>query len=319
MKINKNKFSLKKAFSLIELSIVILIIGILVAGVTQSSRLVLAMKLLSARSITTSSPVSSIKDLYAWYDTVMEKSFIESEVSDSSQLSSWYDLNPFTISDKINLVQTDSARKPIYRSSGINGLPAIYFNGAYFLKSQSNVSPFFAGGSATLFIVFNSDDVVGQKFMVMYPIQNCAKNAEIGIAVANVTSGNFGVHSGCGIGTISNGNLIVKSESTVISMVFLSSPLTPGTLANIKIYKNGGSEQALVGSGGSYTQNMGGSYGSTLSPLLIGLRDDNNNGGYNSGFIGKMGEIIAFSRALNTEERQSVEKYLGKKWGIAVQ
>ncbi len=46
MNINKNKFSLKKAFSLIELSIVILIIGILVAGVTQSSRLVLAMKLL---------------------------------------------------------------------------------------------------------------------------------------------------------------------------------------------------------------------------------------------------------------------------------
>ncbi|MFM7621329.1 MAG: prepilin-type N-terminal cleavage/methylation domain-containing protein [Alphaproteobacteria bacterium] len=41
-----------KAFSLIELSIVILIIGILVAGVTQSSRLIRQMKLLSAQSIT---------------------------------------------------------------------------------------------------------------------------------------------------------------------------------------------------------------------------------------------------------------------------
>jgi hypothetical protein len=66
----------------------------------------------------------------------------------------------------------------------------------------------------------------------------------------------------------------------------------------------------------------------TKSPFVRGLppdlfaelsfRDDNNNGGYNSGFVGKMGEIIAFSKSLNTEERQEVEKYLGKKWGIAV-
>lgn len=42
------KFLYKKAFSLIELSIVILIIGILVTGVTQSSRLVRQMKIASA-------------------------------------------------------------------------------------------------------------------------------------------------------------------------------------------------------------------------------------------------------------------------------
>ena len=48
--ITKNKIS--KAFSLIELSIVILIIRILVAGVTQSSRLVTQFRLLSARNMT---------------------------------------------------------------------------------------------------------------------------------------------------------------------------------------------------------------------------------------------------------------------------
>lgn len=50
----------QKAFSLIELSIVILIIGILVAGVTQSSRLVKQIRLASIKSMTLSSPVSSI-------------------------------------------------------------------------------------------------------------------------------------------------------------------------------------------------------------------------------------------------------------------
>ncbi|MFM7621060.1 MAG: prepilin-type N-terminal cleavage/methylation domain-containing protein, partial [Alphaproteobacteria bacterium] len=49
--------NLNKAFSLIELSIVILIIGILVAGVTQSSRLVNQFRLTSARNITLSSPL----------------------------------------------------------------------------------------------------------------------------------------------------------------------------------------------------------------------------------------------------------------------
>ena len=57
------KQKITKAFSLIELSIVILIIGILVAGVTQSSRLIKQMRLAMIKSMTLNSPVSSIKDL----------------------------------------------------------------------------------------------------------------------------------------------------------------------------------------------------------------------------------------------------------------
>ncbi|MFM7682251.1 MAG: prepilin-type N-terminal cleavage/methylation domain-containing protein, partial [Bacteroidota bacterium] len=56
----------KLAFSLIELSIVILIIGILVAGVTQSSRLVAQMRLASAQSVTRSADISSIRDMVFW-------------------------------------------------------------------------------------------------------------------------------------------------------------------------------------------------------------------------------------------------------------
>ena len=33
---------------------------------------------------------------------------------------------------------------------------------------------------------------------------------------------------------------------------------------------------------------------------------------------GDIAEIIVFNRALKTEERQAVEKYLGQKWGIKV-
>lgn len=43
------------AFSLIELSIVILIVGIIIAGVTQSSSLIRKMRLSSARQLTSTS------------------------------------------------------------------------------------------------------------------------------------------------------------------------------------------------------------------------------------------------------------------------
>ncbi len=70
--LNFKKTQLKKAFSLIELSVVVLIIGILIAGITQSSRLVRAMKLNTARSLTRSSDVASIRNLTAWFDATAE-------------------------------------------------------------------------------------------------------------------------------------------------------------------------------------------------------------------------------------------------------
>ena len=69
------KIKNKTAFSLIELSIVILIVGILVAGVVQTSRLVTRMRILNAQTVTRSSEIHLIKGLSVWIETVSEKSF----------------------------------------------------------------------------------------------------------------------------------------------------------------------------------------------------------------------------------------------------
>ena len=60
---------LKLGFSLIELSVVILIIGILVLGVTQGSRILTEVKLKSAIALTTSSPVTATLLVIATSDT----------------------------------------------------------------------------------------------------------------------------------------------------------------------------------------------------------------------------------------------------------
>ena len=129
----KNSQKINKAFSLIELSIVILIVGILVAGVTQSSRLISRMKLFSAQSATISSDVASIPNLTMWLETSLDNSITNSagslQLDDNNSISSWNDINPQS-SNKINVTQTNASIQPTYKANGINGFPSINFNGS---------------------------------------------------------------------------------------------------------------------------------------------------------------------------------------------
>ena len=134
-----------KAFSLIELSIVIVIIGIIIAGVTQGSRLVKQMKLSSARTQTQSSPISSIKNLELWLESTSEKSFDDAETEDGATVTTWYDINPQS-SVKNNATQATDANKPIYVSSAINGLPALSGNGTSTVLESTLTDSFVSSG-----------------------------------------------------------------------------------------------------------------------------------------------------------------------------
>ena len=68
------------------LSIVIVIIGIVIAGVTSGSVLVAKYKLSTARTLTQSSPVNSISGLYLWFDATSENVFRNQ--SDGAQMNS---------------------------------------------------------------------------------------------------------------------------------------------------------------------------------------------------------------------------------------
>lgn len=119
----------KSAFSLIELSIVVLIIGIIIVGVTQSSRVIRQMKLASARSLTEGSPVSSINGLVLWLETTSEKAFSR-ELEDATYLpngTKWLDRNPQS-SLKADAVTSILQNAPIYVDSCINDLPCLSFN-----------------------------------------------------------------------------------------------------------------------------------------------------------------------------------------------
>ncbi|MBM3579265.1 MAG: prepilin-type N-terminal cleavage/methylation domain-containing protein [Alphaproteobacteria bacterium] len=84
----------KKAFSLVELSIVILIIGVLIAAVGQGLDLLQDSRITAARLITKSSRANSVKGMVFWFEPSLEESFIASEAINGTTISQWKDTNP---------------------------------------------------------------------------------------------------------------------------------------------------------------------------------------------------------------------------------
>jgi prepilin-type N-terminal cleavage/methylation domain-containing protein len=283
--LKSNKY---KAFSLIELSIVILIIGILVAGVTQSSRLIRQLRLQSVRNLTSSSPVSSITGLIAWYESTSEKSFNEAEASDQLTLSNWYDINPLS-TEKRNASQTVEVNKPIYSIDNSTSLPVVRFVNQDFFNLPDGTIPF--GNSAyTIFFVSKTES----------------------FCVCGVLgSGNYGNTNQTNAFRYDGlAGLFYNYWFGVDLAIYGSSVLNKMQIYSFRY--NLSSREAFVD---------GVLRGTTPSSNRQSSSSNNTIGKtYISEYmLGSIAEVIIYERALNTEERQSIEKYLGKKWGILVQ
>jgi prepilin-type N-terminal cleavage/methylation domain-containing protein len=118
----------QKAFSLVELSMVILIIGILIAGVSQGIDLYEDFRINTAKTLTLNSRAGRVPDLVSWIETSMIDSFNDAEEKDGLTLSNWYDINPMTVPNlKKNFTQATAGSRPYYIKNVSNGLPAVKF------------------------------------------------------------------------------------------------------------------------------------------------------------------------------------------------
>lgn len=287
----------RTAFTLIELSIVLLIIGIITTGITQSSRLISGFRLSSAQNLTKNSPVSSIDGLVAWWETTTEGNFIDKETVDGTAITRWNDINPQT-NNKHNIVQATST--PAYAKSAINNLPALLFDGTSdYLDFAYNAD--FASNDFTF-------------FAIMQPTGTPATNA-FGTILSNrdLTAKGFSLYisSGLqyqtwlGINNTSWQGSTILSTATKLKKSELISATYSSASGSYKLYQN--TTLRGTGSYSPYTIN-------TQRPFRIGAgQNESTPASYFKGYIG---EIIIFNRALKFEERSSVESYLKKKWGI---
>lgn len=111
---------------MIELVVVILIIGVLIGGVLASQRFIAKFRITTAQTLTISSPIHGISDSVLWLESSLDKSFKDSESSDTNSLSAWYDVRESV--NKNNATQSNSGNYPTY-SNSINYIQAVKFDG----------------------------------------------------------------------------------------------------------------------------------------------------------------------------------------------
>jgi len=290
---NPNKI---KAFSLIELSIVILIIGILVAGVTSSSRLITRMKVVTAQNLTRNAPVSSIKDLVVWYETSLDESFDNAEESDGTPITSWFDLNPQS-SFKVNSIQSTVDNKPKFKTNIFNGLPGILFDGS------------------NDFMLSNSVGISGKGLTIFLTAKRTLFTVPTGIlsGISPNEANDFNQSCFQTFYDQNSAQYFTVSSNTWFSVVSQPTPADNSPFIISTIF-NGINNISYLNQFVGTT--VTGSPTFLVDRLYVGSRYTGNT--VNSYFNGHIAEIIIFNRGLNTEERLAVTAYLSKKYAIKV-
>jgi type II secretory pathway pseudopilin PulG len=291
----KNPQHKKLAFSLIEISMVILIIGIMIAGISQGIDLYQDARLSTARTLTKNSRVNRIPDLELWLETSLDESFIPSEKIHNANISTWLDINNQS-NFKKSVSQSTTAQKPKYILQAFdNSLPAVQFDG-----SNDNFpfnSTYMNGGNFTIFVV--------------------EQRRSNGIHIYFIGGGSGVFHLGySGSSTIRVGQYGVGDANFFDYTVnnFKTSEIIPRIHTFILSSTNG--KKYWVN--GGTTPDKSSNNLSTLSNFsgYIGVTE------YSAAtphyFNGDIGEIIIFSRELTDKERIDVEKYLSKKFNISL-
>ena len=329
-----------KAFSLVELSVVILIIGILIAGVTQSGRLIRQIKLSTARSLTSSADVASIRDVTAWFEATTAGVFTDingnTDIDDKSKLRAWRDVNPQkAISDKpimTNGTAVDGSSnntEPKYIISGINGLPSVYFDGGsnngdttlsdgtgdLISTTNSATMPILAlDKTYSMFAVFRSDKGKAQQNAIIAQIGNgtdltAQSFASIGLLDGDSTNNSkpgFITSDAKATSWLTDARITDYNDYIVGALVDFITPTSPAD-ASVKLFVNSLTPVTYVGSDPRYATSIG------AAKFVIGA---SNHATPSKHFTGMISEVIVFDRKIKDEEALGVMKYLRKKYNI---
>ena len=286
---NSDKKTKKFAFSLIELSIVILVIGILMVGVSQGYNLVRSAQISNARGITAKSPISQMQGLLAWYETSMKESLDQSKLKDGDSISTWKDISPNSILNGYNQLTTTASANITFAQSSINKIPAIKFSGI----SKLSLGNFTQGSSsqATVFLVVKLNYV---------PDTSNYKT----IFDGNSADFSFSIKS----------NGVQLNTGTAVATAYADGFSNSGEYV-IAIYFNGSNSKVFINNTNSMIASS--DIVSSTANQLAGMTLGNNRSGTN-GFSGFISEVAVFNRVIKVAERKEIFTYFSKKYKIEI-
>ncbi len=274
MKISKK--SEIRAFSLIEISVVLLIIGIFVAAVFVADKMISKFCLKTAEALTRSSPINGITQSALWLETSLESSFASSSMNTGDSIESWNDQKNTT--NKVAVTKVGSG--PEY-SNTINRIHAVKFDLAS--PTRSSFSNYLQIADASF--LNNTDYTI----IVLEKRQSSnANNYFFGDSA--ITTANQSLLLGYklvgkvthspGTGASYDSTVSAYADSTEKPRVF---SFVQSSSAGKKTYING----VLAAQDPAATTSLSG-----MGALAIG-----------KGYTGEIGEIAIFTKALLNEER----------------
>ncbi len=283
----------KSAFSLLEISVVIIIIGMLSLGIMKGTSIVNSARVASARSLSMLSHISEIPGMVAWYETSMIDSFPAGQNLDVAQISEWRDISPGSIAAQKNKLTRTASSSVIFKMKGINNVPSVQFGSS----GSFTLSSFYQGGTTqnTVFVVMRPTSAPSATQMTLL---DSASGSSTSSSIGFITNRVY-VNFGSSQGTATSTNV----PSFVINNDYIIAVSSDNT--NTKAYVND-----AVTSAGNGTISSG---NNQINGLTVGTT---KSGG--TAFTGYISEIIIFNRVLSIDERKSVMGYLSKKYKIAV-
>ncbi len=295
--------NIKKAFSIAEFAITIFLVAIIISGILSSSIILDKAKLAKARLQTQNSPIKNMEDVEFWLETTLARSFDEEVIEDSSfaensGVENWYDSNPNP--QKRRDAISSSTPHPKYFTNCINKLPCLRFSG----ENSMAVNPEGIGNSDYTIFVVEQRRIGGEN-----PFFGTSSSQ------TNNTSISAGYNDDDTI-FIAQGSKNSNAYSFAINIsgydkpiarlhTFVNSTLQSNS-SNVLHFLNGATNSSQINSDANFLAIT------NYTNLTIGHNNDSSPTYFN----GDLGEIIFISKALNQEQRKSIENYLLTKWKI---
>lgn len=296
-----SKKNISRAYTLFEMSIVVVILSIIVVALIKGSQMVNSAQLASARALTMSSPVNSIPGLVLWYETTLESSFAPNEAINNSTVSNWYDASNNGRSKKMTATQSTTSQKPLYIEGAFsNNIPGIRFD-----------------GSNDTFTLPALTALVGKSFSI-FMVEQKRRAAITNNHILTINGTSYNGFTNCCIfmGWLSDTSFGLDryNYSTALTTTSFSyTQPTPRMHTGI-LDINSGTKYWL--NGGSTADGSGG--GKSTLPSVAGLTSYLGKSCCGAWYYGDVGELIIFNRNLTTDERQAVETYLSQKFNITI-
>lgn len=276
--------SVKKAFSFIEIAVVILVIGILIAAIVVGNNLAKKAQIQSANALTRSSPIRAIRDNIFWIESSIPENSLWQSLESGDSISNWNNISAVNNKTLVSKV----GNGPVYANT-INNIPAVKFDSnssSDYLQIQD--ASFLNGTDYTIFIL---DKRIGNNSGIGNYLLGQSGSFAIGYETETAVIQSHG-EAASSANEANIVNLATYSNSPRI-LTFMHS----STVGN-KIYVN----NDLVNEDTSSTAKT---HLTEITTLPIG-----------KGYNGEIGEMAIFVRYLKEDERSSIEEYLKKKWNF---